>query len=67
MTGRKMVMGTKAVVTSAHDLATHTGMKILQQGGNAFDAAIAVNAVLGVTQPHMCGADPRGDGIALAW
>ena len=65
MTGRKMVMGTKAVVTSAHYLATQTGMKILQQGGNAFDAAIAVNAVLGVTQPHMCGFG--GDGFLLLY
>ena len=65
MTGRKVVMGTKAVVTSAHYLATQTGMKILQQGGNAFDAAIAVNAVLGVTQPHMCGFG--GDGFLLLY
>jgi gamma-glutamyltranspeptidase/glutathione hydrolase len=51
------------MVASAHPLATLTGIELLKSGGNAADAAVAVNAVLSVTQPHMCGAG--GDLFAL--
>jgi gamma-glutamyltranspeptidase/glutathione hydrolase len=48
-------MGTNWMITSGHPLASQAGAAILERGGNALDAAIAANAVLGVVRPHMCG------------
>ncbi|NIK79075.1 gamma-glutamyltranspeptidase/glutathione hydrolase [Paenibacillus castaneae] len=49
------VIGTKAMIVSPHYLATAAGARILEQGGNAFDAAVAVSACLAVVYPHMTG------------
>ncbi|MBP2898790.1 gamma-glutamyltransferase [Escherichia coli] len=51
----KSIIGTKAMVVSPHYLASAAGQHILLQGGNAYDAAIAVSACLAVVYPHMTG------------
>ncbi|MBT6274172.1 MAG: hypothetical protein HOI95_08570, partial [Chromatiales bacterium] len=50
-----MVAGTRAMVACAHPLAAMAGVQVLNSGGNAVDAAIAVSAALDVTEPFMSG------------
>ena len=45
----------QAGIATAHPLATKTGYEILEMGGNAFDAAVAVSAVLSVVEPYSSG------------
>jgi len=44
-----------AAIASAHALATDAGMEMIRQGGNAFDAAVAVSAMLSVVEPISSG------------
>src|SRR5206468_2059771 len=49
---RPLVTGRQAMVTSLEPLASMAGMKILQQGGNAFDAAVAAALAVTVVDPR---------------
>ncbi|MBS7542152.1 gamma-glutamyltransferase [Ancylobacter oerskovii] len=43
------------MVTSPHTLASEAGAKVLREGGNAIEAAVAIGAAIAVTYPHFCG------------
>ncbi|MDB5808409.1 MAG: gamma-glutamyltransferase [Betaproteobacteria bacterium] len=55
MQRRPDAFGMRGMVCSAHPVAAFIGLTILQRGGNAFDAAIAVAAAEGVVLPMKCG------------
>jgi gamma-glutamyltranspeptidase/glutathione hydrolase len=55
----------RACVASPHYLASAAGLAVLAAGGNAMDAAVAANLVLGVVMPRSCGYG--GDLFALVW
>lgn len=53
--GRSMVISKFGIVSTPQFLASQAGAHILEEGGNAIDAAIAANAVMGVVQPYVNG------------
>ena len=53
--GRSVVMAPHGMVATSHPLAAQVGLDILKRGGSATDAAIAVNAALGLMEPMSCG------------
>src|ERR1700745_1652501 len=60
-----MVVSRYGIVATSHVQASEAGAQVLARGGSAVDAAIAANAVLGVTEPMMNGMG--GDLFAIYW
>ena len=62
---RSMVISKGGIVAAESPLAAQAGVRILESGGNAVDAAIATNAMMGVVEPMMNGVG--GDLFAMVY
>lgn len=65
LAGRSTVYAPHGVAATSQPLATAAALKVLEEGGNAFDAAVTAAAVLNVVEPHMTGMG--GDVFSLFW
>src|SRR3954462_1779530 len=63
--GRSKVATKYGIVAASQPLAARAGVQILERGGNAIDAAIAANAVMGLVEPEMNGIG--GDVFAIVY
>jgi gamma-glutamyltranspeptidase/glutathione hydrolase len=65
MAGKSVVYAPNGMAATSQPLATSAAVHVLQQGGNAIDAAVTAASVLSVTEPMMTGIG--GDMFAIVW